>query len=101
MTDFDREIAQHESAIAELKRQKDEFLAMSPAAQLAISLHDATCSWNHTDGCGWFYEIDKGIHNWTGYSHSSFLRKAETMMKLLPGVDSETIIAVTKTIKGL
>ena len=52
---------------------KKYFLKLASAQQLAIKLHDLTCKSNHTDGCGWYYEISKGSHNWTGHTHQRYL----------------------------
>ena len=40
---------------------------------VAVLLHDALCSYNHTDGCGWGYEKD----SWQSDDHARWFRKAE------------------------
>ena len=41
----------------------------------AIEMHEAMCTHNHTDGCGWFYEVSNGVHDWGG-EHARWLGKA-------------------------
>lgn len=70
---------------------------------LAINLHAKFCRHNHTDGCGWYYEIDKEtttllenkvdstksiitiieIHNWEGSEHKEWLKKASEVIDLV------------------
>ena len=67
----------------DLKKLEDEREAMvtMPANQrLAIELHGGTCTWNHTDGCGWFYEMRDGIHDWSGSTHKRYLNSANTIL---------------------
>ena len=46
---------------------------------LAALLHDKLCKDNHTDGCGWFYEIRNGVHEWNRDTHAGWLNKADTI----------------------
>ncbi len=69
--------------IAKLRKEADEleaadraFQALPDEYKLAITLHGMLCRWNHTDGCGWFYEIVKGVDNWNGSAHEPYLTKA-------------------------
>jgi hypothetical protein len=53
---------------------------LEPLKNLVIRAHDILCGWNHTDGCGWHYEIDdKGQHIWTGYAHARWLSHYEQL----------------------
>ena len=55
--------------------------------KLATALHEIMCHYNHTDGCGWYYE------NWNvmGYIRMEYLKKANTILKV---VDFETAMKV-------
>lgn len=59
-----------------LKTAKRELDTSTPTHHLAIAMHQRLCRWNHTDGCGWHYEIKDGIHNWSGHDHARWLRTA-------------------------
>jgi hypothetical protein len=49
---------------------------------LICKAHDTFCAWNHTDGCGWLYEVDsKNGHNWLGDAHARWLRRYEEIME--------------------
>lgn len=100
MKDFAAEIAAHEAEIAELKREQEAFRALTPTQQLAISLHDAQCRYNHTDQCGWFYEIHKGVHDWSGYAHADYLKKARKVVDLLPDFSHDQIIQVSNALRA-
>ena len=68
--------------------------------ELAEALHDMLCRWNHTDGCGWFYETDEKT-KWSGYAHKAYLDKARKLMNQLPDMDPDDIIKVANTVKEL
>ncbi|MCM1220658.1 MAG: hypothetical protein NC548_39835 [Lachnospiraceae bacterium] len=53
---------------------------LDPEYQLAIWLHDHLCHSNHTDGCGWSYEIDGIRDKWENYVHKEYLEMAKRMM---------------------
>lgn len=83
----ERELAKTEQALAERKlklaQARENLISLSPTHQLAISLHDKLCTWNHTDGCGWHYFIKDGVHDWGDYSHEKYLQKARMVMARL------------------
>jgi hypothetical protein len=86
--DVERELAAAIKAQAELAAKVKELQAAkrildesAPERKLAILLHDKTCKWNHTDGCAWHYQIDKGIHNWNSSEHQLYLTRARTVMR--------------------
>lgn len=64
-----------------LKTAKRELDTSTPTHHLAIALHQRLCRWNHTDGCGWHYEIKNGIHNWNDHAHVQWLRNANLVMQ--------------------
>lgn len=101
MRDFDKEIANHEQAIADLKQEKAALMEQTPAQQLAVAIHDIDCRWNHTDGCGWLYEIHKGVADWTGYAHARYLLKAKKLMEMLPEYGHIDILNIVAAIKGI
>lgn len=63
------------------------------AKDLAIKLHNQFCTANHVDGCSWGYEKNYDdnneveSHDWTGFSHSRWLDKAEDVLKTDLGQD--------------
>jgi hypothetical protein len=74
---------------------------------LARQLHSMTCfcrliSWNHTDGCAWFYEVDKnGVDNWSRPEHEIYLKKAVRLMHSCKeqGIEVKQAIELYKIIK--
>ena len=89
------------AAIEEKKRELAELITihanmpeLSEAEELAVALHKKQCRWNHTDGCGWYYEYNKGSHDWNGYSHKEYLTKAHNMIKVTPTLDNQARLAV-------
>lgn len=68
-----------------LKTAKRELDTSTPTHHLAIAMHHRLCRWNHTDGCGWHYEIRDGIHDWSGHDHARWLRNANMVMRLIEG----------------
>jgi hypothetical protein len=53
-----------------------------PVRQLASKLHSYLCTNNHTDGCGWFYEMhaDTKTDDWNGRTHGRYLQKARLLI---------------------
>ncbi len=89
MTDLARLKVEADAAGAEATRlrslvTKAEYVAeqarMEPLKELAILAHDALCSWNHTDGCGWMYEMTNGQHAWGSYAHQAWLKKVDALV---------------------
>lgn len=81
------------------KEECEYYETLTPTQRAAIYLHERECHWNHTDGCGWYYEVNKGIHDWAGSTHLDYLEKvlnAEHEYKkffriLFPSQDSITL----------
>lgn len=75
------------AAQAEFIRAEDQSEA-TPAEILAVDLHRHLCHWDHTDGCGWEYEITgAGEHSWGGMSHERWLAKAKSLLTRFPNLD--------------
>jgi hypothetical protein len=62
--------------------------------KLAVELHEALCNWNHTDGCGWFYEIKPQSTDWSGYAHAEYLKRAKALVAEFPAIDHDTLSAI-------
>lgn len=59
----------------------EEDLKSGDTKALAIALHEHLCRHNHTDGCGWHYEVKDGKHDWTGGDHIYWFQKAEKFIE--------------------
>ena len=55
--------------------------ANTPDEKLAAYLHSKFCTWNHADGCSWFYE-----ETWNEYAHNSWVIKARALKSQLPQI---------------
>ncbi len=71
----------------------------TPMQNLAEELHTMLCHWNHTDGCGWYYEIRKEVTDWTGYAHKDYFAKAVALTRLNPNMKVEDLTNVVATIE--
>jgi hypothetical protein len=92
------QIRKLEEQIAALRTEDERIAAMLPEQRLAVSLHTLLCHHNHVDGCGWEYESSKGIADWTGHSHSHYLKKAvivDTFCKRV-GITTENAVELMK-----
>ena len=67
---------EQEEMAARAARQK-------PLRKIAEKLHDACCRWNHTDGCAWEYEVDRGDEDkmWEMQAHRRYLNNVEKILK--------------------
>jgi len=79
---IDKAIADAEKQIIALKEQLRLEKLDSPDQQLAKELHGMLCTHNHTDGCGWYYEMKDKKDDWVGYAHTSWLTKVQTFTGL-------------------
>jgi len=73
LAEMERQLKQRRELLKTAKRELD---TSTPTHHLAIAMHQRLCRWNHTDGCLWHYEIEKGIHDWSGHDHQRWLRHA-------------------------
>lgn len=87
--EVDAAIREEESRIQKLKTQRERLLSLPEDKQLAEFLHQRKCHSDHTEVCGWFYEIQDKEHNWKGYAHADYLKKARKILKV---VDLKTAI---------
>lgn len=78
------DIAAKEQEVASLKARKMA-QESSPLIEVVIKLHDKFCHYDHTEGCGWHYEISKGIHQWGG-NGTAHHRWMETATNLVEGI---------------
>ena len=96
---IDRKIIELQAQIDKLNVEKKRLQELSPEKRLAEALHSLQCNWNHTDGCGWFYETDwKDV--WAqNSSHARYLEKARKVMNALPDMNVEDIIRIAQILK--
>lgn len=67
---------------------REEYIQTLPEnKQLAIWLHSKLCHHNHTDGCGFFYEIHDLEDNWEGYAHKEYLEKADDVLAVTKDIN--------------
>lgn len=100
---IEEQIKKHQQELKDLEHQLKDAKLESPDKQLATELHSMTCTWNHTDGCGWFYEFDNKKDNWLGHAHSKYLKQAQLLIHKCEqeGTTVEQVIAHYKLVKGL
>lgn len=67
--EIESKIQKHQQELRELEESLIKAKQESPEQQLAKELHGLLCTWNHTDGCGWFYEIKNKEDDWLGHAH--------------------------------
>ena len=66
--------------------------------RIAILLHNNLCHSNHTDRCGWYYEMKGVIHDWSKYQHKQYLEKANKLIQ--SGIDINTMKIVFECLNG-
>lgn len=103
--EIDDKISKLTSEIDELKRQAQEMreAEKDPLKLLTEKLHGVLCGLNHTDGCGWYYEIQKDVHNWGGYEHKHWLDKARKLQEICGanGIEPDKALEIFKMVKGV
>jgi hypothetical protein len=109
IAELERELAQRKTELEKLIKEEKEELAKAqaeidnndPLKQLAIQLHTTLCTWNHTDGCGWYYEVSNERHDWNGHSHKDWLKKAREVSTKLDevGITQKQAFEVIRILK--
>lgn len=107
MSEIDRAIEKLREDSDLLKIELDHLKAMAPVERLAVELHELLCHANHADGCGWHYEINKGIHDWARGDHARWRSRALSTLNGLAtrtSIDSEEelislVLTVVRAIK--
>ena len=100
---IEEQIKKHQQELIDLETKLVEAKKESPDHQLATELHSMLCTWNHTDGCGWFYEFKNKKDDWTGHAHGEYLKKAQKLIHKCEhdGVPVESALSMFKLIKGI
>lgn len=80
VSDLQKQVTQKQEELAQLEKQLQQLESEPVDIQLARELHQINCTWNHTDGCGWFYEPETGKDAWTGYAHGKYLAAARKLI---------------------
>lgn len=89
MKNYDEQLAELQQKINKLKNEKEAFESLTPRQRLAELIHDKQCRWNHTDGCGWFYEKWDSV----GHSKGEYLKKADAILEITNYETAEKIIS--------
>ena len=84
--EIEEEIAKLQKELAEVNDLAIDMAKGDPKA-IAIYLHDRMCKSDHSDRCGWYYEVHGGIHNWDDSSHKSWLERANRFIEKWGGDD--------------
>ena len=100
--EIEAEIKKQKQAIAELETQLEVAKLESPEQQLAKTLHNMFCTWNHTDGCGLFYEFKNKQDDWSGHAHSEYLGRAMRLTHTCQkeGVEIGKALELFKMVRG-
>jgi len=76
-----REIVELEKKLKELKEEKDKYNSLPREYKYADLLHNALCTANHIDGCGWDYEgKEEDCDTWNEYTHKKYLNFAKALL---------------------
>ena len=100
---IEQELKQHKEAISKLEAALEEAKLEPLDQQLAKELHSMLCTWNHTDGCSWFYEITNKKDDWSKNTHGRYLSKARSLMHKCneQGIEPRAAIDLFKLVKSI
>lgn len=95
---IDKELDSLRQSINELESRKEAVTSMSAEHRVACIIHESTCHLDHIEYCGWYYEIDNGIHDWSnGYAHKKYLEKAVKLLEI-DGVNEKNIVDILEAL---
>lgn len=61
----------------QLKIAKNEIQYTEEQKEIATILHKELCTFNHTDGCAWYY----AENDWNEYTHKEYMNMAVELLK--------------------
>ena len=101
VTEIAAEIERRKQELTELETQLDIAKNEPDDYRLARELHALLCRWNHTDGCGWFYEFKDKQDVWTGDAHYRYLTRARrlTHQCKTKNISTQDAIEIFKMVK--
>jgi hypothetical protein len=98
------EQAKNQKEIDKIDEELKALTQMLPEEAMAVVVHDMTCTSNHTDGCGWFYEVKKNVHDWNKDTHKRYLKNATLLHEYCNeagrGITREDVAAILSMAKG-
>lgn len=94
IAELEREIAEKTEVLMRLRKSSE---APDPTQrEVADLLHSLLCKWNHTDGCGWYYNTDQSAYlDEKNYNQGRYYKLAG---KLLKERDADTVLTTLKLI---
>ncbi len=97
------EIANLQSKLVEVEAAEEIERQLPAEHQLANILHELLCHWNHTDGCGWYYEFKNRVADWDRDTHKGYLKKAVNLIARCEreGITPEDAIRIYKLMEKL
>ena len=100
---IEEQILKGKQDLKELEEKLKEAKEQSPDHQLATELHSMLCTWNHTDGCCYFYEFKNGKDDWNGSAHGAYLKKAQKLICMCDqkGMSVDSALEIFKLVKGI
>lgn len=94
----EREIAKLREEHEKLLVEEAAYAKMPLDQQAAITLHSNCCHSDHTEACGWYYEVTRNEHDWNGSTHRHWLSRANAVIANLkvsaPDLPRDQYIAV-------
>jgi polyferredoxin len=70
------------------KELREKYVECLPKnKQIAVFLHSKLCHHNHTDYCGWYYEINGLDDDWSRSVHEEYLEKADKLLEVTGNTD--------------
>lgn len=91
---YQEKIDKLKKELADLENKQAKLNALPPAISVAFQLHELTCTWNHTDGCAWYYEKDEDYTK-RGTTRNRYYTKAVELLKIEP--DANKLIRIFST----
>ena len=100
---IEEQIAKQKQQLIALEAELVKAQQQAPDKQLAIELHGLLCNSNHTDGCSWHYEYNKGEHDWNKYTHARYLTKSHALIEKCNSLNLPVEHAITlyRLVKGI
>lgn len=77
--------------VAELEKQYLADISRPVELQIADRIHDISCHFNHTDGCGWWYEKGDEFYYKSNSTKNGYYKKAVLLVK---DEDPDTILRI-------
>jgi hypothetical protein len=83
INDIQKEIKNLEKKLEAERAKLTELNNLPLERKIAVYMHERMCTWNHTDGCGWYYHSNLDEKDWKNGERKMWLDRANKLLAVM------------------